>query len=230
LIKRNIMDLKMKDIIDLFEVPEKTILQWIIEKKMPSYKIKNQYFFNKAEVNEWILKNNIAVSEKILDLALTNRPVSLIDLIKKGGVHYGIKGTNVRKVIDDVVNTIPIPKSTDNDTVRASLILREEMMTTAVGKGIALPHPRNPIISDIDEESVSICFLKNPIEYGALDGRPVQVLFIIISSNAKRHLEILSKISFLCKQEDFLKTLNEKPQKDVFLKYMDRIEKEWKAR
>jgi len=220
----------MKDIIDLLEVPEKTIIQWINDKKMPSYKIKNQYFFNKAEVNEWILKNNIAVSEKILDLALTNRPVSLIDLIKKGDVHYGIIGSTVREVIDDVVRTIPIPKSADIDTVRASLLQREEMMTTAVGKGIALPHPRNPIISDIDEESVSICFLKNPIDYGALDGEPVKVLFIIISSNAKRHLEILSKISFLCKQEDFLKTLNYKPQKEVFLYYIERVEKEWRAR
>lgn len=201
-----------------------------MKKRMPSYKIKNQYYFNKAEVNEWILKNNIAVSEKILDLALTNRPVSLIDLIKKGDVHYGIKGTNVREVIEDVVDTIPIPKSADKDTVRASLLQREEMMTTAVGKGIALPHPRNPIISDIDDESVSICFLKKPVDYGALDEEPVQVLFIIISSNAKRHLEILSKISFLCKQEDFLKTLKDKPQKRVFLHYIDRVEKEWGAR
>ncbi len=224
------MDLKMKDIIDLLEVPEKTIVQWINEKRMPSYKIKNQYFFNKAEVNEWILKHNIAVSEKILDLALTNRPVSLIDLIKKGDVHYGINGATVREVIDDVVNSIPIPKSADIDTVRASLLQREEMMTTAMGKGIALPHPRNPIISDIDEESVSICFLRNPIDYGALDGEPVKVLFIIISSSAKRHLEILSKISFLCKQEDFLKTLNDKPQKEVFLYYIERVEKEWRAK
>jgi nitrogen PTS system EIIA component len=224
------MDLKMKDIIDLFDVPEKTIVQWINEKKMPSYKIKNQYYFNKAEVNEWILKNDIAVSAKILDLALTNRPVSLIDLIKKGDVHYGIKGMTVREVIDEVVDTIPIPKSADSDTVRASLLQREEMMTTAVGRGIALPHPRNPIISDIDEESVSICFLKNQIDYGALDGEPVQVLFIIISSNAKRHLEILSKISFLCKQDDFLKTLKDKPQKEVLLYYIERAEKEWRAR
>jgi PTS system nitrogen regulatory IIA component len=116
---------------------------------MPSYKIKNQYHFNKAEVNEWILKNNIAVSDKILDFNLTDRPVSLIDLIKKGDVHYCIMGSNVREVIDDVVNTIPIPKSTDKETVRSSLLLREEMMTTAVGNGIALPHPRNPIILDI---------------------------------------------------------------------------------
>jgi PTS system nitrogen regulatory IIA component len=199
-------------------------------RKKCRHTIKNQYYFNKAEVNEWILKNDIAVSEKILDLALTNRPVSLIDLIKKGDVHYGIKGKTVREVIDEVVDTIPIPKSADSDTVRASLLQREEMMTTAVGKGIALPHPRNPIISDIDEESVSICFLKNQIDYGALDGAPVQVLFIIISSNAKRHLEILSKISFLCKQDDFLKTLQDKPQKEVLLYYIERAEKEWRAR
>lgn len=220
----------MKDIINLFDVPEKIIIHWIEDKKMPANKIKNQYYFNKAEVNEWILRNNIAVSEKILDLSLTSRPVSLIDLIKKGDVHYGIRGETVSEVIDDVVNKIPIPKSTDKDTVRASLVQREELMTTAVGKGIALPHPRNPIISDVDEESVSICFLKNPVDYGALDGMPVRVLFIIISSNAKRHLEILSKISYLCKQDEFLKTLKDKPQKEVFLYYIERIEKEWGAR
>lgn len=224
------MDLKMKDIVDLFDVPEKTILQWISGKKLPSYKIKNQYYFNKAEVNEWILRNNVAVSEKILDLALTNRPVSLIDLIKKGDVHYGIDGTSVREVIDNVVGAIPIPKSTDRDTVRSSLLQREEMMTTAVGNGIALPHPRNPIISDIDEESVSICFLKNEIDYRALDKNPVRVLFVIISSNAKRHLEILSKISFLCRQEDFLKTLCDRPKKKVFLYYIERVERGWREK
>lgn len=224
------MDLKMKDVIDLFDVPEKTIIQWINEKKMPSYKIKNQYYFNKSEVNEWILRKNIAVSEKILNLALTNRPVSLIDLIKKGDVHYGIGGKTVQEVIDNVVDTIPIPKSADKDIVRASLLQREEMMTTAVGKGIALPHPRNPIISDVDDESVSICFLRDDVDYSALDNLPVRVLFVIISSNAKRHLEILSKISFLCKQEDFLKTLKDKPQKEVFLYYIERVEKEWGAR
>lgn len=224
------MDLKMKDIVDLFDVPEKTIIQWINEKKMPSYKIKNQYYFNKAEINEWILQNDIAVSEKILDFALTKRPVSLIDLIGRGGVYYDIAGKTVREVIDAVVNTIPIPKSTDRDTVRSSLLQREEMMTTAVGSGIALPHPRNPIISDIDEESVSICFLKNSIDYGALDGKPVQALFIIISSNAKRHLEILSKISFLCKQDEFLKTLQDRPPKEVLFHNIKRVEQEWGTR
>ena len=70
----------MKDIIDLFDVPEKTILAWISEKKMPSYRIKNQYYFNKAEINEWILKNDIAVSEKILDLISENPSITISEI------------------------------------------------------------------------------------------------------------------------------------------------------
>ncbi len=224
------MDLKMKEITDLFEVPEKIILQWINEKKMPSHKIKNQYYFNKTEINEWILSNNISVSKKILDLTLTSKPVSLIDLIKKGDIYYGIEGSTVEEVINDVVNTITIPKSIDKESIRISLLMRENMMSTAIGEGIALPHPRNPIISDIDEESISVCFLKNPVEYGALDGKPVNVLFVIISSNSKRHLEILSKLSFFCLQPEFIKTLQDKPKKAVFLYYIERTEKEWKER
>lgn len=224
------MDLRIKDITALFDVPEKTIIQWIEQKKMPAHKIKNQYYFNKAEINEWILKNDVAVSEKILDLSLTNKPVSLIDLLKKGDVHYGITGKTVSEVIYSVVDIINIPKTTDKGTVLTSLLQREELMTTAVGRGIALPHPRNPIISDVDDESLSVCFLKNPVDFKALDGIPVEVLFVIISSNAKRHLEILSKISYLCKQEDFLQTLKDKPQKAIFLKYIKGIEKEWGKR
>jgi nitrogen PTS system EIIA component len=224
------MDLKMKDIIELFEVPEEVVFQWIKDKKMPAYKIRNQYLFNKAEINEWTISNNIAVTERILDLSLTNKPVSIIELLDRGGIYYGIDGQDVTEVINNVVNTINLPKSSDKKTILVSLLQREEMMTTAVGKGIAFPHPRNPIISDMGDEGLSICFLKNKVDYGALDGEPVSVLFVIISSNAKRHLEILSKISFLCKREEFIKILKDQPQKEIIRYFIGQQEKEWDKR
>ena len=224
------MDLRMKDMIELFEVPEKIIFQWIKEKRMPAHKIKNQYLFNKAEINEWTLSNHIAVSEKILDLALTNRPVSIVELIDRGGIYYGIDGLDVREVIDNVVDTIILPKSSDRATTRTSLLQREEMMSTAVGKGIAFPHPRNPIISDMNEEGLSLCFLNNKIDYGALDGEPVSVLFVIFSSNAKRHLEILSKISFLCRYDAFITLLKDQAPKDAINAFIAQQEKDWGKR
>ncbi len=221
------MDLKIKDIVELFNVPEKTIIQWIKERGMPSHKIKNQYFFNKAAVSEWILSSNIAVSENISNLSLTNKPVSISKLIKKGGVFHNIQGNTIGDIIGNIADVINIPEGLTKETVKASLLQREELMSTAVGNGIAFPHPRNPIISDIDEEGISICFLAHRINYNAMDKKPVGILFIIISSNAKRHLEILSKISFLCRDEDFIRLLQGEPGTDELYHYIDIKEKEW---
>lgn len=224
------MDLKLKDVVELMNVPEKTVQQWIKDKKMPAHKVKNQYFFNKAEISEWILRNNIAVSSTILDLNLTSKPVSIIELLRKGGVYYNIAGTTVKDIINNVSKAIQIPAGTTRENVKASLLQREEMMTTAVGHGIAFPHARNPIISEVEHESISLCFLENSIDYNALDGKPVSVLFVIISSNSKRHLEILSKLSFLAKQEDFVKILQDRPKVEVIHYYIEQKEKEWSKR
>jgi PTS system nitrogen regulatory IIA component len=224
------MDLRLKDIVKLLNVPEKKIHQWIKEKNMPAHKIKSQYYFNKAEISEWLLQNDIAVSSNILNLGLTSNPVSILELINKGGIYYDIIGSSIKDIINNIADTIRIPAGTTKENVKESLLQREEMMTTAVGYGIAFPHPRNPIISDVDDESVSLCFLKNAIDYSALDGKPVNVLFVIISSNSKRHLEILSKLSFLCRQEDFVKMLNHRPKIEVIHYYIEQKEKEWSKR
>lgn len=224
------MDLKIKDIADLFDVPENTIRQWIDDKKIPFYKVKNQYFFNKSEINEWILKNKLAVTDKILDFKLTTKPVLITELIGKGGVHYNISGDNLVDVIKDAVRIIPVPPFITKEEIESTLIERESMMTTAVGNGIAFPHPRNPVIADVDSEQISVCLLEKPVDFQAIDGKLVHTLFIIISSNSKRHLEILSKLSYLCQQADLLTLLKDKAKKKIILDYIKKVEKEWEKR
>ncbi len=224
------MDLKIEDILRLIPVSESTMLQWIKERKIPAYKIRNQYYFNRAEIEEWILTNRIHVSENILHIRLTEKPVSLIGLLNHGGVHYDIAGDSVEDSIRNAVAAIRIPADVKPEDVCIALIQREEMMSTAVGKGIAFPHPRCPIISDLDSESLSICFLKNKVDYKALDGEPVRVLFVIISSNSRRHLEILSKISFLCQKNDFVSMLHNHADESFIREYIEKIESEWSKR
>jgi nitrogen PTS system EIIA component len=224
------VDLRIGDLIELLEIPEKTIIKWIKEKNLPAYKINNEYKFSRAEIKDWILKNNINVSSKILDLNITNKPVNLLELIDKGGIFYNIEGKLVKEIIENAVNTIHTPSELDKNEIITSLLQREEMMPTAVGKGIAIPHARNPIIADVENESVSLCFLKDAIDYNAIDGLPVYILFIILSANPKRHLEILSKVSFLCQQNDFMEKLNSKTEENEILKYIGNKEAEWQKR
>ncbi|HLP46522.1 MAG TPA: PTS sugar transporter subunit IIA, partial [Candidatus Kapabacteria bacterium] len=167
------MELKIKDLTALLNIEEKTLLQWIRDKKIPNYKINHQYLFNKTEIKEWILQNNIQVSDKILELNETNTPVKLSQLIARGGIHFNIAGKTPIEVIKNAVHVMSIPPEVDEETVAYSLIEREEMMPTAIGKGIAIPHPRNPIIADIDHENITLCLLEEAINYNALDNEPV---------------------------------------------------------
>jgi nitrogen PTS system EIIA component len=224
------MDLRIKDIVDLLKVSENTVREWIDSNKIPHYKVKNQYYFSKSEINEWILNNRVEVSDKILDIRFTSTPVIIEDLIKKGGIHYNLSGKNASDLITKAIKIIPVPKDITREEIVNSLLERESMMTTAVGKGIAFPHPRNPVTADADSEQISVCLLKEPVDFGALDGIPVHTLFIIISSSPKRHLEILSKLSYLCQQEEFVKVIKNKSGKDTILKLAKTIENGWDRR
>ena len=221
------MELKIKDLTALLNINEKTLLGWIREKKIPAYKINHQYHFNKTEIKEWILHNKIQVSHKILELVETDIPVNLTRLLEKGGILFDIDGNTPIEAIKHAAAQMPLPQGMDKVTMIYSLIEREEMMPTAIGKGIAIPHPRNPIISDIENEMVTLCLLKHPIDYQALDNERVHALFIILSANPKRHLQILARISFLCQEGDFSAFTRTPPSITEILSWISEKESHW---
>jgi nitrogen PTS system EIIA component len=221
------MNLKIKDLIELLGVSEKTIYRWLKEKKIPAYRIQNQYRFSRTEINEWLLANRISFTDKILDLALAREPLSLTECLYRGTIDYNIEGSNVEGVIKNAVNTIRTPRELDKNLIIEALLNREDMMSTGIGHGIAIPHPRSPIITDASETSVSICMLANPVDFKSLDRTPVHTLFIVLTANSKRHLEILSKISYMCQQSDFRTLLEKRSPRQAITAYIDRTEKEW---
>jgi PTS system nitrogen regulatory IIA component len=223
------MELKMKDVMEILQTTEKEILKYVKEKGLPAHKINHQNMFSREELKEWVVKNGITVSEKILNMNLTERPVKISNLISHGGIIYGIHGRNAKELLSEAVSRMKLPAEVKREDVLTSLIEREEMMPTAVGRGIAIPHPRNPIIADVDNESITVCSLSVPVNYNAIDGNPVHTMFIILSANARRHLEILSKLLYLCQQQPFIEMLSAgTPLKDV-LEYVDQIEAKMKG-
>jgi len=214
------MDLKIKDIVDLFQVSEKTVYRWIKEKKIPCYRIQHQYRFNRAEINEWILSNKIELSSRLLDLGIAERPTNFSDLLHNGGIYNDIAGNTVRDVLHNAIERINTPANISKADLIAALLNRESMMSTAIGNGIAIPHPRNPMITNIADASVSICFLQQPLDFGALDGKPVHTLFILLTYSPRRHLEVLSKLSFLCHNEEFQKLLQQRAPARSIINYI----------
>lgn len=224
------LNLKIKEICELLNVSEKTVYRWIQLKKIPFYKINHQYRFNKAEINEWIIRNNLQVTESILEIKMTETPVEISNLIKLGGIYYDIEGNTIREVFKNFIQKMALPQEINPQKLFDTLVEREDLMPTTIGKGIAFPHPRSPMISDVRKESISVVFLKNPINYQSVDDEMLHTLFIIMSTNPKRHLEILSKLNFTCQEEVFQKMLENRAGKEELLNYIQLKESEWNKR
>lgn len=221
----------MKDMMEILAAPEKDVLKMIKVKKLPGRMINHQYMFNKQEIKEWIIKNGIKINRHFLDLKLGDMPVSVSGLITKGGIlTASAKGRTPSEILADAVAKMVVPDELKKETILASLIEREELMPTAVGRGIAIPHPRSPVISDVKNESITVCLLSAPIDYKALDKEPVHTMFIVMSANPKRHLEILSKLLYLCQQEEFIGLLKKHAAAADILKYVEEKEKEIEGR
>ena len=110
-----------------------------------------------------------------------------------------------------------LPDPVNRDFLLQALLAREQLQSTGVGDGIALPHVRNPSVLEITTPMVCLCFLDAPVEFGALDGKPVKILFAPLSPNVRIHLHLLSRLSFAMRDPKFRTLLASEGRRDELL-------------
>jgi fructose-specific phosphotransferase system IIA component len=85
---------------------------------------------------------------------------------------------------------------------------REELESTGVVEGIALPHARTEAVKDL---LLVVAIVKQGLDFKALDGKPVYIVFLIVAPEEakKKYINVLARISRMCRQEEFRKALRE---------------------
>jgi PTS system nitrogen regulatory IIA component len=220
------MNLSVRDTASLLEVSEKTIYRWIKQQSIPAYRVQEQYRFNRAEILEWATSRRLNVSTEIFhEPEAANQPVpSLLAAMEAGGVFYRVSGSDRGSALHEMVELLRLPEEVDRGFLLRVLLAREAIAPTAVGDGIAIPHVRNPVVLHIDRPAVALCFLERPIEYGALDGKPVNTLFMIISPTTRAHLHLMSKLSFSLRDVEVHGALQRQDSRQEILAHMRRAE------
>jgi PTS system nitrogen regulatory IIA component len=158
---------------------------------------------------------------------LKSKVKELIDLIERGGFFYDIPGAAPKEVLTNLIERIPPPLFPDKTLLLKAILEREALMPTAIGNGIALPHPRSPLLTDPRSQFVGIAFLEQPVDWKALDGEAVHTLLLIVSASAKLHLDTLSKINFFCQQDIFRSLLRERASREVITEALREAESAW---
>ncbi|MDR2630078.1 MAG: PTS sugar transporter subunit IIA [Spirochaetaceae bacterium] len=151
-----------------------------------------------------------------------------VELIQRGGVFYHIQGAAPEEVLKTLIAAIPAFPSISREQLLKAVLEREALMSTAIGKGIALPHPRTPLITDPQEQRVIIAFLDREVDWKALDGEAVHTVILMVSASTKLHLHILSEINFLCRQEKFYGMLKNRLPAEEIINAVQEAEQTWK--
>ncbi|MCL5019277.1 MAG: helix-turn-helix domain-containing protein, partial [Patescibacteria group bacterium] len=154
----NAMLLTVRDVANLFNVSEKTVYRWINKGTLPTYKINDQYRFNRAELLDWAMSQRINFPSAIFsEPADSSIPApKLSDALEAGGIHYRVSGSDKQSVLKEMVKFIRLPEEFDREFLLNVLLAREEMVSTAIGDGIAIPHVRTPIVLNIHKPMVII--------------------------------------------------------------------------
>ena len=159
---------------------------------------------------------------------MAERQKGLAELLEKGGVVNNITGTTLREVLSALVHSYRSRLPISPETLFEAVLEREAMMSTGFGKGIAFPHPRNPIVTAEDDQFATLAFLKYPVDWNSLDGERVDTLVLIVTASARQHLRILSEITYFCRQDAFSKMLKEHASLENILRYIREAERKWK--
>ncbi len=154
--------------------------------------------------------------------------MNLASLLAKERINLSLKPGKKNKVIEDLVYAIK--KGADAELIVSTLLKREELGSTGIGKGIAIPHCRSLAV---DKLEIAIGRTTKPINFNAIDKKPVSLIFLIIAppqDPGNQYLITLGKIVQIAK-ELTKKNVIQKPQNpEEFITLIDQTEKELRKR
>lgn len=209
------MQLTLRQVAQMFRVSEGTVTRWVKEENLPAHDVKSQYRFDRAELLEWAATTQRSFSPTIFqDVNGGHVPaVSLADAVERGGVALRVGGGDRYEVFRAAITGLPLPASFDRDNLLDLLMAREKAGGTAIGNGIAIPHPRYPVVLPGGESAVRVCYLEQPLDYHAGDGKQVDTLFLMICPTVHEHLQLLARLTCVLRSNDFRRLLQSHPDK-----------------
>lgn len=139
-------------------------------------------------------------------------------------IEAGERDPALRELLEQLVEHQKLSQAQVEPSLEA-LLAREQLGSTALGKGVAVPHAR---VEGLEETLVAFGYSEEGIEFDALDGQPVQYFFMVISPEGdhEQYVELMGKISQLVRDHDFRRFLEAARQSEDIVELVSDMELE----
>jgi len=213
--------LLVSDVVQLLRVPEATIYRWIRQGDIPCSVRSGKYYFKQSTLFSWAESKHIHIHEHFLERQKNKNEVKpskfqLIEALKTGKVFQDVPSASIEILFQEVSTRMDLPQSV-KDRLTEQLLQREEISSTGIGKGFAIPHPKTPLGQQINQSVVGTFYLHSPLEFNAPDGLPVTVVFVLLSTDSVHHLQLLSQLVSLLGNSNVYDFLNRSPSLEILV-------------
>ncbi len=194
--------LTIEEVANYLRVSDRTVYDWAQRGEIPAGKIGTVWRFKKSEVEKWV-NDRLSSSDK----RMKNDVVQVKNILAPNRVIF-ISQTSRHDALVELANTLSsAPQVKLSDELVSEILKREELMSTAIGRGIAIPHVRLSSVTDL-VMAVGVC--KTPvIDFQPIDDMPVSLLFMIAAAYNQHsyYLQTLSYFSAKLKKKELRDSL-----------------------
>jgi len=151
--------------------------------------------------------------------------MQILDFLSADSVKMSLESKNKKDAIKELVEVLfKSGKVKDKKKMLQTLMEREELGSTGIGQGIAIPHGKSDTVSDL---AAAFGLSTEGIAFDSLDGEPVNIFFLLVAPEgaAGAHLKALARISSLLKDKYFRKSLLSSKTAEDIIKIIQEEEK-----
>jgi PTS system nitrogen regulatory IIA component len=228
-LEREIMTLS--EVAAYLKLAEKTVLRMAHKGEIPCAKIASQWRFLKPMIDNWLLsKMKCFNRENELGSILIEEDRAFIPvtrLLHQAFVVCGLKSGSKKDVLKQLIQPLLEARIiSEGEGYLNKLLAREQLLSTALGKGIAIPHIRNPKENPPGITLIVVGICKEGTDFGSLDDKATNLFFLLCTDSVKLHLRILVQLNRIINDDALVQKLLKVPDEQSVVELIAAKEKE----
>lgn len=186
----------LEEVADYLQVSEKSVLRMAQSGKIPAAKVASQWRFMRSVIDDWLMAQMEIPSVRSAPTRRELPPLPpLTELIPVELMNLEISPASKDNVLKQVVEPLRTSKLLRQPKPFLDSVLeRERMVSTAIGHGIAVPHPRRPVPGMFKDPRVLLGLCREGTDFEALDHQRTYIFFLLCAPTEDVQLRLLARV------------------------------------
>ena len=200
----------LAEMADYLKVARRSLLKMAENGDIPATKVASQWRFMRTVVDDWLITKMKTLPDRELEKLIDSEklPVPLSALLRPQLVRLDIEDVGVKRILEML--TDPLIRQNllaSREEFVDRLLDREEMVSTAIFPGIAIPHARKPEECPVSDPRIVIGVSRGGVDFNSLDGKSTFLFCLICANQVLLHLKIIAELALVFRQPDLIQRL-----------------------